>query len=109
MKLNTQDIEHLADLSRLELTEAEITQFRDQLSSILEYEDKLRQVDISDTNPANELTIRDHPVRLDVAKPSDNAAEIIAQSPVHRNNFIVVPPVFPQSDNPPAGQSSEPS
>lgn len=42
--LSTSDVKHIAKLSRLHLTDAEIEQYKDQLSSILEYVQKLQEV-----------------------------------------------------------------
>ena len=47
MALTKKDIEHIARLARLELTEEEKTRFASQLSSILDYVGQLQNVDTS--------------------------------------------------------------
>ncbi|MBI4713732.1 Asp-tRNA(Asn)/Glu-tRNA(Gln) amidotransferase subunit GatC [Candidatus Uhrbacteria bacterium] len=48
MPLSTNDVKHIAKLARLYLTEAEIDEYKDQLSSILEYVQKLQEVNTGD-------------------------------------------------------------
>jgi len=45
MAINQDDIKHIAQLSRIKLTEAEEKQFGEQLGSILQYIEKLKEVD----------------------------------------------------------------
>ena len=46
MKLSKEDVLHLAELSRIELTESEVESFREECSSILDYVDRLQQVKV---------------------------------------------------------------
>lgn len=46
MALTSDAVRHLATLARIELTDAEVAQFTGQLSDILAYVDKLREVDV---------------------------------------------------------------
>jgi len=55
-KLTREDVLKLARLSRLELTEAEIDEFRGELSEILQYVEQLQGVDVSDLKPTNQVT-----------------------------------------------------
>ncbi len=45
MKLSKEEVEHIAMLSRLELTDEEVEKYRDQLGSILGYVAKLQELD----------------------------------------------------------------
>jgi aspartyl-tRNA(Asn)/glutamyl-tRNA(Gln) amidotransferase subunit C len=45
MKLDKKDIEHIANLARLDLSEAETEKFQTQLSGILDYIEQLKEVD----------------------------------------------------------------
>ena len=51
MKLNRKDVEHVAQLSRLELSEKDLDKYTGQLDAILEYIDVLSQVDTSGVEP----------------------------------------------------------
>jgi aspartyl-tRNA(Asn)/glutamyl-tRNA(Gln) amidotransferase subunit C len=55
-KLTREDVLKLAQLSRLSLTDEEIERFREELSSILEYVEKLNSVDISGLEPTYQVT-----------------------------------------------------
>ncbi|PKM90676.1 MAG: Asp-tRNA(Asn)/Glu-tRNA(Gln) amidotransferase GatCAB subunit C [Firmicutes bacterium HGW-Firmicutes-12] len=51
MKISKQDVEHVAVLSRLELSENEKENYTETLNSILEYMELLNRVDTSDVEP----------------------------------------------------------
>jgi aspartyl-tRNA(Asn)/glutamyl-tRNA(Gln) amidotransferase subunit C len=55
-KLSRDDVLKLAQLSRIKLTDIEIEQYREELSSILEYVDKLNSVDVSGLEPTYQVT-----------------------------------------------------
>ncbi|MBN1219712.1 MAG: Asp-tRNA(Asn)/Glu-tRNA(Gln) amidotransferase subunit GatC [Anaerolineae bacterium] len=50
-KLSLEEVETIAELAKLSLTEAEKRTFQEQLSAILEYAEMLQQVDTSDIPP----------------------------------------------------------
>ena len=56
MKLTKQEVEHIANLARLELTEKEKEKFSTQLSSILDFVKKLQKVDLSKVEPTAQVT-----------------------------------------------------
>lgn len=53
MSINKSEIEHIAELSRLELTDKEEDTFSSQISSILEYMEVLKEVDVKDVSPTS--------------------------------------------------------
>lgn len=56
MKLSKEDVLKLAKLSRLQLTDAEVAQYREELSSILDYVQQLENVDTSGLEPTYQVT-----------------------------------------------------
>lgn len=56
MSLTKQDIEHVAKLARLELTQAELEIMPDQLSNVLNYIDQLKEVDTEGVVPTAQVT-----------------------------------------------------
>lgn len=56
MHLTKQEIEHVAKLARLELTEEEITKYGEQLSAVLSYIDQLSEVDTTGVEPTAQVT-----------------------------------------------------
>lgn len=56
MKLDKKDIKHIAKLSKLELSDEELKRYGEQLSDVLGYVDKLKEVDVSDTVATAQVT-----------------------------------------------------
>jgi len=51
MQLTIQEVEHIAELAKLDLSDLEKEQYREQLSSILDYATMLQNVDTGDIQP----------------------------------------------------------
>lgn len=56
MKLTTDEIKHVANLARLELSEEEVEKYGNQLSDVLSYIDQLREVDVEGIEPTAQVT-----------------------------------------------------
>ena len=56
MKLSKQDIKHIANLARLELSEKELDKYGKQLSDVLGYIDQLQEVDTKGVEPTAQVT-----------------------------------------------------
>ncbi len=67
-KLTREDVLKLARLARLDLTEAEIEQYRAELSEILQYVEQLQRVDVKGLKPTNQVTGLTNVTRPDEAK-----------------------------------------
>ena len=93
MKLNRKDVEHVALLSRLELSEQELDKFTGQLDAILEYIDVLNQVDTSAVEPmAHVLEIR-NVMRADEVQPSLPREAALQNAPEAEDGFFKVPKI----------------
>lgn len=93
MKLNRKDVEHVALLSRLELSENELDKFTGQLDAILEYIDVLNQVDTSAVEPmAHVLEIR-NVMRADEVQPSLLREAALQNAPDAEDGFFKVPKI----------------
>ena len=71
MQLNKEQIQHIAKLARLELTEEELEKYGDQLSNILNYIDQLQEVDVAGVEPTAQITGLDNILRADQIKNWD--------------------------------------
>ncbi|QQG41223.1 MAG: Asp-tRNA(Asn)/Glu-tRNA(Gln) amidotransferase subunit GatC [Candidatus Woesebacteria bacterium] len=69
-KLSKADVEHVAGLAKLDLTETEINKFLPQLSQILEHVGELGKVDTTDLAPTSQTTGLTNVFREDEVKPS---------------------------------------
>ena len=93
MKLNRKDVEHVALLSRLDLSETELDKFTGQLDAILEYIDVLNQVDTSAVEPmAHVLEIR-NVMRADEVQPSLPREAALQNAPEAEDGFFKVPKI----------------
>lgn len=92
--LTQQEIEHIAGLARLRLSDGELAHFRVQLSAVLDYMAALRGVDTSRCEPtASVLPV--HPaLRADEVRPSLPLADLLANAPAAEADSFRVPPVL---------------
>lgn len=99
MSLTNEDVQHIAHLARLQLTDEETQRFRDQLSSILEHVTKLQDLDTTDVQPMNSLLAENSRLRDDVAGECLTTEQLLSNAPdVHSNQFRV-PQVLDQDSN----------
>lgn len=92
MALTRQEVEHLADLVKLDLTEEEKDRFRRQLSEVLEYAARLGELDIH-SPPTTDLPSHNL-LRVDEARPPSLHEHIFANAPSLEDNCFRVRPVF---------------
>jgi aspartyl-tRNA(Asn)/glutamyl-tRNA(Gln) amidotransferase subunit C len=98
MTIRREDVLHVADLAHLDLTEAEVEKFREQLNNILNYIDKLKELDVSGAEPmAQVLDAHAKPgatLRDDVELPCKVSKEILEQAPQAKAPYFRVPRVI---------------
>jgi len=76
MKISEQDVEYVAKLAMLEIREDEKKALAEQLSRIVEYVEKLNQLDLSGINPTPQVvTSVKHAVRDDRVAPRTGSSE----------------------------------
>lgn len=81
MKLSREEVEHIAELSKVDLTEEEKTLFQEQLSAILEYAEMLQQVDTAAIPPTATVLPLRNVMRTDEARPSLPREDVLANAP----------------------------
>jgi aspartyl-tRNA(Asn)/glutamyl-tRNA(Gln) amidotransferase subunit C len=94
MMLSETEIEHIASLARLQLTAEEKELYRQQLSAVLDYMAKLREVDTSASEPTATVLPLRTVLRPDVARPSLTPMELLANAPTPEEDMFRVPPVL---------------
>ena len=87
------DVRYTAQLARLHLSEEEITTFQAQLSQVLEYVEKLKQVDVSGVEPTAHAHAVQNVFRADESRPWFGQEEALANAPRQANGLFVVPKV----------------
>jgi len=87
------NLDYVADLARLALSDAEKRIFAGQLADILHYVGKLKQVDVTGVEPMAHASPVFNVWEADVAHPGLPVAAVLRNAPAHRENMIVVPKV----------------
>ena len=81
MRLTLADVEHVADLARLGLTEDEKERMRDQLSSILSHIAALEEIDTAAIPPTAQVIALVNVMREDTVRPSLPLAAVLSNAP----------------------------
>jgi aspartyl-tRNA(Asn)/glutamyl-tRNA(Gln) amidotransferase subunit C len=90
-KLSRDDILKLARLSRLQLSEAEIMEFQEEISEILQYVELLQSVDVTGLMPTNQVTGLTNVMRADTVINYGYAArDLLKNVPVTQGEEIKV-------------------
>lgn len=80
MKIDRETVEHIAELAKLQLTDDEINRYAEQLSDILDYAERLQQLDTDAIPPTASVLPLRNVLRPDVALPSLPREEALANT-----------------------------
>ena len=80
-KLSLQEVETIAELAKLTLTDAEKSMFQEQLSAILDYAEMLQQLDTSGIPPMTSAIPLHNVLRPDEVRPSLSTEDALANAP----------------------------
>jgi aspartyl-tRNA(Asn)/glutamyl-tRNA(Gln) amidotransferase subunit C len=94
MALSREEVEHIALLAHLKLTEEELTRFRGQLESILAYASRLGRVDTSSISPTTTVLPIRSILREDNIRASLDREEAFDNAPQRDRDMFRIPPVF---------------
>jgi aspartyl-tRNA(Asn)/glutamyl-tRNA(Gln) amidotransferase subunit C len=94
MNITREQVEHVAKLARLEITEAEKEAFSRQLSAILTYMEQLNRFDTTGIEPTATVLPQTNVVREDEVRPSLPVDSALANAPERENGFFVVPRIL---------------
>lgn len=93
MKLTTEDIESVARLSRLALTEQEIQTLTGHINRLLEHFEKLQELDTEGVEPTSHVIPVYNVFRKDEPGESIPVEEVLSNGPEVADNCFVVPRV----------------
>ncbi|OIO38253.1 MAG: Asp-tRNA(Asn)/Glu-tRNA(Gln) amidotransferase GatCAB subunit C [Candidatus Omnitrophica bacterium CG07_land_8_20_14_0_80_50_8] len=88
------DLRHIARLSRLHLTDAEIKFFETQVAQILSFVDQLKAVDVEGVEPTSHPLSLCNVFREDEIKPSILLEEFLKNAPRAKGPFFEVPKII---------------
>jgi aspartyl-tRNA(Asn)/glutamyl-tRNA(Gln) amidotransferase subunit C len=92
--ISREDVEHVARLARLVLSEAESERMREQLSGILAYIDTLRAIDTAEVEPTSHAVPLVNVMRDDAMRPCLSQDEALASAPDRSDGFFRVPRII---------------
>lgn len=93
MKISTDEVEKMAHLARLEIDEPQKEKMAEQLSHILQYIDKLKDVDVEGVRPSSGAAFMQNVLREDELKASPGPDVTLANAPERDEDFYTVPRV----------------
>ena len=94
MKITREEVMHVANLARLDMDEASIDKFADQIGTILEYVDVLNRVDTQGVTPTSHAISLTNVFRKDQEKKTLERDQALANAPQKEDGNFVVPKVI---------------
>src|SRR5215813_1200031 len=94
MEITKEEVEKVAKLARLELTEGEQSTFAKQLSQILTHVETLKQYDTTGVEPTATVLGQVNVFRPDDVRPSLSVDRALANAPESADGFFVVPKII---------------
>jgi aspartyl-tRNA(Asn)/glutamyl-tRNA(Gln) amidotransferase subunit C len=92
--ITREDVEHVAELARLELIAAERERFIAQLNNILTYVEKLNELDTTDVEPTSHVIPMSNVFRDDEVQPSLDRTKALHNAPEDAHFFFKVPRII---------------
>jgi aspartyl-tRNA(Asn)/glutamyl-tRNA(Gln) amidotransferase subunit C len=92
--LSRAEVEHVAHLARLGLTDGELETLEGQLNHILDQYSILARLDTDDIPPTAQTIELENILREDVVRPSLPVEAVVANAAERDGDFIVVPPIL---------------
>jgi aspartyl-tRNA(Asn)/glutamyl-tRNA(Gln) amidotransferase subunit C len=93
MKITRKDVENVALLSRLEISESDIETVTKQLNAILEYVDVLNKVDTTNVQPTAHVLPLNNVMRKDEVRPSLPRELALSNAPEQEDGYFKVPKI----------------
>lgn len=87
------DIKHVAHLARLELSIEEAEKLGAQISQILGYIEKLKELDVTGVEPTSHAVPLSNVTRSDVVQPSLSQEDALRNAPAQANGVFLVPKI----------------
>ena len=93
MKISKDEVLYVADLARLNLDETAIEKFAGQIGEILDYVDKLNEVDTAGVKPTSHAISLTNALREDEQQEHLDRGKVLANAPQKEEGNFVVPKV----------------
>lgn len=96
-KIDKAEVRKVAKLARLELSEVEVEEFASQLSAILDYVEKMNELDTTNVEPLAHCLPVNNVFREDSVKESLGTEKTLANAPQRDGEFFKVPKILDDS------------
>ena len=94
MQISKPEVEHVAKLARLDITESEKDALSRQLSDILTYIEQLKAIDTSSVEPTATVVDQTNVFREDIVRPSLPVEQALANAPQADGGYFQVPRIL---------------
>ena len=94
MKVSKKDIDHIAKLARLKFNDEEAAKMQDEMNKILEYVEKLNELDTSGIEPLTHVLDLKNVTREDLVEQTLTADDMLKNAPSKTEKFFRVPKVI---------------
>lgn len=94
VELSHEEVRRIAELAKLDLSDEEVALYAGQLSSILQYFERLQQIDTSHIEPTASVLPLKNVFRQDVAAPALDPADVVRNAPASAYDQFLVSAVL---------------
>ena len=95
--LTTEEVIHIAELARLQLTEVETEKFRGQLSEVLDYVNLISELDLTDVDPTHSVITKHSALRKDEVHDSLTQDQLLKYAPETDSGCFRVPAILDET------------
>lgn len=92
--IDKESVKHVEDLAELSLTESEREELTEDLADIIEYVNKLQELDTEEVRPLRHILEVQNVLREDEEREKLPRDEVFKNAPAKKDNFFQVPPVI---------------
>ncbi len=91
--MDLKDVKHIANLSKLELSDEELNGMKQHFEKILKYFHELQKLDLKDVEPCYHIREQSTPLRDDVVEKWDGLEDFLKGVPKREGTFVKVPQI----------------
>ena len=89
-KLSIKQVEHIAELARIGFSDEEKSKLKEDLGSILDYIDKLQEVDVDGVDPISHITGLENEMRDDEAGAFYDGKKLVEMASDKKDGYVKV-------------------
>ena len=93
MAVDAETVRRVAHLARVGVAEEEVEHLRGELNAMLDFVERLSEVDVGGVEPMTSVTPMTLKMRNDAVTDGNIADAVLANAPAHEDHFFVVPKV----------------